>query len=128
MAMQRDAGKISVLKVERVSGDKAFQRINKKEIRFHGVLYDVVREMKSGTATLFICVHDDRETSIVAGFSKINRNKLDFSLWDQMVMFFFTSTAFDLCPPVTLSVDFAEIDVTLQSSMLPNWSPPPECA
>ena len=124
--IQQPSSQLTMLKIVNVDGDREFQRIDKKEFRFKGRLYDIVREIKTGETTLFICLHDKKESNLFASLKRVNQNKNLFAIWEQVVMIFSSQPCFDLNPSFTKTVIFPRIDITLKSPMLPTWSPPPE--
>ncbi|NJD21954.1 MAG: hypothetical protein FIA82_04710 [Melioribacter sp.] len=69
--------KIEVLSISKsvINEGKVFQRINKKEIRYEGKMYDIVKEEKQTDKIIFYCVHDEKEDKLEKRFSKtVNKN------------------------------------------------------
>ena len=126
--MKRHQDKLTVLTFADVAGDKEFQRIHKKEFRFKGEMYDIVREIKTAHKTVFICLHDAKESKLITGLKKMNQHKLHLVLWEQFTMIFLRLPSIELNPVYTGSLTFPRIEVSLSSSVLPTWSPPPECS
>jgi hypothetical protein len=89
-------------------------------------MYDVVREIKTGPKTTFICIHDAKESRLFAGLKSVNRNKILFTMWDHLVIIFVVAPIIDLSPALSGNFIFPQSDITLKSSKLPTWSPPPE--
>lgn len=54
-----------------------FQRVNKKEIRFRGKMYDVVKEERYNDKLIFYCIHDEKEDKLDKEFSNEVRKNLD---------------------------------------------------
>lgn len=69
--------KIEVLSISKsvINESKVFQRINKKEIRYEGKMYDIVKEEKRTDKIIFYCIHDEREDKLEKDFAKtVNKN------------------------------------------------------
>ena len=60
---------IIILKIIRPEQNSQFRRIEKSEFSWNGKLYDVVIERRSGDTTLFYCLHDKKEETLLADFS-----------------------------------------------------------
>jgi hypothetical protein len=118
--------KLITLTIADAAHDPDFQRIHKKEFRYKGSMYDIVCEIKSGSKTVFICVHDAKESKLFAGLKRVNQNKHHFALWDHLNLVFFSEHSIDLNPSFSGSLIFPRINITLKSSTLQTWSPPPE--
>lgn len=56
---------------------KLLQRINKREIRFRGKMYDIVKEERRDGKLIFSCVHDEKEDKLDKEFSNDVRKNLD---------------------------------------------------
>lgn len=52
-----------------------YQRIHDGEFRWHGNMYDIVMEMKSGDFVVFYCINDKKEEAIFATFHKLVDDK-----------------------------------------------------
>ena len=124
--IQRNPSKLTVLTMVNVDKDKEFQRIHKKEFRYKGEMYDIVREIKTGHTTVFICTHDTKESKLFAGLKRINQNKQHLAVWNQLVMIFLSKPFLDLNPLLSGELIFPEIEILLKSAILQIWGPPPE--
>ena len=60
---------IVLLKIFRPQEDSQFRRREKSEFTYYGRLYDIVVERKSGDTTLFYCLHDKKEETLLADFT-----------------------------------------------------------
>jgi hypothetical protein len=118
--------KITVIRIADVESNKDFQRIHQKEFRYKGEMYDVVREIKSGITTVFICVHDVKEARLFAGLKRVNQNKVHIAAWPHVVMIFISYPTVEISPGITATLIYPRIDAALISTELPTWSPPPE--
>lgn len=56
---------------------KLLQRINEREIRFQGKMYDVVKEERQDGKLIFSCIHDEKEDELNKEFSNEVRKNLD---------------------------------------------------
>jgi hypothetical protein len=122
----RHPSKLAVITIADIEKDREFQRIDKKEFRYKGTMYDIVREIKKGQTTVFICLHDAKESRLFAGLKNATQNKLYFALWEQLVMFLPYNPSFDLTPGYLSKLIFPRMNIIAESSMLQTWSPPPE--
>ncbi|MCX6268977.1 MAG: hypothetical protein NTW16_16755 [Bacteroidetes bacterium] len=64
-----------LLKIVHPEKESQFRRREKNEFTFHGNLYDIVVERKSGDTTLFYCLHDKKEEALLANYSRCFRLK-----------------------------------------------------
>jgi hypothetical protein len=60
---------IILLKILSAEKDRQFQRLEKNEFTWYGKRYDIVVERKSGDTTLFYCLHDKKEETLLADFT-----------------------------------------------------------
>ena len=60
---------IVLLKILFPEKDQQFQRRDKNEFSWYGKLYDVVAERKSGDTTVFYCLYDKKEETLLADFT-----------------------------------------------------------
>jgi hypothetical protein len=60
---------IVVLKILFPEKERQFHRCDKNEFSWFGRLYDIVVERKSGDTTLFYCLHDKKEETLLADFT-----------------------------------------------------------
>lgn len=118
--------KLLVLTIQDVEKDKDFQRIHNKEFRYKGLMYDIVRELKSGRTTTFVCLHDKRESKLFAGLKKLTRNKTYCSMVDHLSAYFLPPSMIELPAVHVEKVQFPVINVSLVVAVLHTWSPPPE--
>ena len=58
-----------VLRIVNPETDRHFNRLERNEFSWYGHLYDVVVERKSGNTTVFYCLRDKKEESLLADFS-----------------------------------------------------------
>jgi hypothetical protein len=57
-----------ILKIKDPSRCADFERLGKDEFRYMNDLYDIVSEFRSGDTTIFICINDNKEEQLLAGF------------------------------------------------------------
>ena len=69
------ARSITVISIYDPSGDPSFKRIDKREIEYHGNMYDIAREVRSGKTFTFYCIHDKQEELLIAGMKPMHQNK-----------------------------------------------------
>jgi hypothetical protein len=126
-AIHRKPSKLTVISVVNTLNDRDFQRLDKKEFRYKGLMYDVVREIKTLHATVFICIHDTKESNLYAGLKRVNHNRLHFAMIDHLIMVSPTASGFEMTPFLSGKLFFSRNVISLPSSLLSDWSPPPEC-
>jgi hypothetical protein len=119
---------LTILKIPDVKRDPGFQRVEKKEIRYQGSLYDVIQEVKSGRTTIFYCIHDKKEEILLATMNSVNKSKFLLSLWQHMITIAIPPFDNSLTETFPESVLFPQILVPLPSALLSTWSPPPKWA
>jgi hypothetical protein len=66
---------VVILKILHPEQNQQFRRIEKNEFTFCGRLYDIVVERKTGDTTIFYCLHDNKEESLIADFTLYLRNR-----------------------------------------------------
>jgi hypothetical protein len=49
----------------------AFQRIHKREFRYDGKMYDIVRQIAHGDTTWYYCLCDEKETQLLANLDEL---------------------------------------------------------
>lgn len=77
IALLKSKDKIEVLSIYKsvINEGKIFQRINKKEIKYEGKMYDIVKEEKQTDKIIFYCIHDKKEDKLEKEFAKtVNKN------------------------------------------------------
>ncbi|MCX6266993.1 MAG: hypothetical protein NTW16_06495 [Bacteroidetes bacterium] len=124
--IQLKQSKLLVLQIVDVASDADFRWIDHKEFRYKGVMFDVVREIKSGRTSVFICTIDTKESNLAAGLNRINQNRKHIALWGEQIMIFLQTPSCDLSTLYAGDLMFARTDISLKSHLLPTWSPPPE--
>jgi hypothetical protein len=125
-AIRKTGEDLLVFIFQDVKMEKDFQRVGRKEFRYKGAMYDIVREIRKGSQTTFVCKHDARESALNAGLGRLAQNKLYFTCLDQMNLLFEPGSVVEYPPYVTSELVFPLVDFPLQSSFVSEWSPPPE--
>ncbi|MEI7895615.1 MAG: hypothetical protein WCJ26_01170 [bacterium] len=124
--IKHNPSKLAVISVPDIIRDHSFQRIDKKEFRYKGVMYDIVREIKTSRGLIFICIHDAKESNLYSGLNHVNQNNLLIFLADHLVMISLAVPAVDMVPCLSGKLIFSRVNIPCISSLLPTWSPPPE--
>jgi hypothetical protein len=119
---------LTILKITDVKDDPGFQRVEKKEIRYKGSLYDVIKELQSGRTTIFYCIHDKKEEILLATMNSVNKSKFLLSLRQHLITIAIPPFDVALSNPFYVKIKFPHISVTLHSVLTGTWSPPPELA
>ena len=128
--MQTQSGKspgtMTILQIADILNNSEFQRVEKKEIRYQGLLYDVIREVQNRKTTIFYCIHDKKEENLLGIMKTVNKNKFLLSLWDHIIKIAIPPFEMPASGPSALKVIFRQSSVSLHSALLAIWSPPPE--
>lgn len=125
-AIRHPSSKMVVLKIDHLEKDHEFQRIDKKEFRYKGAMYDIVREITTGHTTVFVCILDAKETGLFAGLKRETKNRDHPALWDHQVMIFLSIPAIELNITGFSELMFPKLELSFNSPTLGTWSPPPE--
>jgi hypothetical protein len=117
---------ITRITIEKVSCNKDFRRIDRKEFIYKGNLYDLVCEAKHGNTTVFYCVRDHKEENLQAGFHKAFHSKLSLVLLDHVISMVLISDTRHGNFRITNELNFPVISPCLLPGVNRNLSPPPE--
>ena len=117
---------LAVLKIIDPSSDPDFKRVERKEFRYKGSLYDVIREVKSGPVTIFYCIPDKKEEDLLAAMNRVNKSKFLLSLWQHLITVAWSSPGLAFTDTHPVDIIFPAMSVPLHSALMQNWSPPPE--
>lgn len=126
MIQRKYPEKLTLLAFDDIEKNKEFQRIDKKEFRYRGAMYDIVRESKTGKRTIFICMHDAKESKLFAGLKRETQNKIHLARWDHMIMICLSNPTIGVTCPELPDLIFPHIKSLLPSPEIRSWSPPPE--
>jgi len=74
-----------ILKIFQPEHNRDFRRVEAREIRFKGKLFDIIRETREGNNTVFYCIHDIKEELLIAGFAKVQHSKITLALLHNLV-------------------------------------------
>jgi hypothetical protein len=74
-----------ILKIYQPEHNPDFKRIDSREIKFKGRLYDVIHETKQGKNTVFCCIHDKKEEQLMAGSTRTHHRKINLALFHTLV-------------------------------------------
>jgi hypothetical protein len=124
----RVSTELTILKITDADHDPGFQRVEKKEIRYKGFLYDVIKEVQSGGTTIYYCIHDKKEEKLLATMNTVNKSKFLLSLWQHLIKIAIPPISMALMDQSPVKILFPHISVTLPSALIGTWSPPPESA
>jgi len=130
--MQSDPGKKSsnfcLLQLTNPDGDPAFKRMDTKEIRYKGCMYDVIKEVKKDNFTFFYCLKDTNENNLLAAMGKVANDKYFLSFWGFMITITLPDAAEDLAISAPTEIIFHHFKSPLFSKHISTWCPPPEIA
>ncbi|MEI6899129.1 MAG: hypothetical protein WCL00_04575 [Bacteroidota bacterium] len=119
-------GKTITMVVNDPDHNPGFHRLNGKEIIINGIMYDVVQENDLGSATLFVCHLDSKESKLISGLKKESQNKMILSLRENYVMTSVIHSCFNFNNSFLQEMLFPDGNISLESFDLPSWTPPPE--
>jgi len=117
---------LTILKITDIKTNREFQRVEKKEIRYKGSLYDVIKEVQSDRTTIFYCIHDKKEEILLATMNSVNKSKFLLSLWQHFTTIVIPLFNTVLTTTFSERILFPHISFPLCSVLLDTWSPPPE--
>lgn len=109
------------------------QRINRKEIRFKGKMFDIVKEEIGQGTIVFYCIHDEKEDKLEKEFAKNVQKNADDKCLTNSQMQFNNQIHFvefvnkpDISSPIKKNIFYS----SYQANRLPNISqvltPPPK--
>jgi hypothetical protein len=119
---------LTIFRIVDLLHDPQFQRVESKEIRYKGSLYDVIKEVQSGRSTILYCIHDKKEEDLLAAMNAVNKNKFLLSLWQHLIKIAIPPIDMTLSNPFSVKVVFPQTTVSLRFTAASKWSPPPESA
>jgi hypothetical protein len=117
---------LTVLKISDAEHDPLFQRVEEKEIRYKGSLYDVIKEINTDRVTIFYCIHDKKEENLMAAMKTVNKSMFLLSLWDHVIKIAIPPSDNSMTDRSPLTLVFPQISFPLPSFFIGTWSPPPE--
>ena len=117
-----------VFSLDQMTRARGFHRLDTNEFSYQGALYDIKREIKTGHSTVFICLHDVRESKLFAGLNRIHQNKLHLACWDHFTMIYIAVPSNEIIPSEAGNLVFPIIDISIPPSFVKTLNPPPEQA
>jgi hypothetical protein len=117
---------VSVIRLSDIGKDAAIQRVGKKELKVNGKMFDIIRSVKKEGSTLFYCIKDIKEDHLLAAMKKNGTSQARLGLLLQFASFETPQCSYKPVSRIATDVDFPHYAVTLISSKLPTWTPPPE--
>ena len=126
LTIRENRADMIVLRVKNADSNRDLDRSDKWEIQYKGRLYDVLREVRQGSNTVFICFHDSKEESLFKGLHKAHFHKIYLALWDHLIKVAFPEQPVNIHNTTYADLLFPEVSVSVKSLLLPPSSPPPE--
>jgi len=68
---------LHIAKVWEETPNARFEREHSKEFRFDGEMYDIIRSMDEGDTTVYICIHDVKESGLFADLERLIEEEID---------------------------------------------------
>jgi hypothetical protein len=115
-----------LLKVSDPGHNPDFKRIDDKEVRYGGVLYDVITETRAGDITLFYCLQDQNEDELQILYAYINKKSRNVTLLEHMITLALPVFTPGLVHPFPEKVCYPRISLYPDSIDLSLLYPPPE--
>jgi hypothetical protein len=117
---------ITILSIYDPSNDPSFKRTEKAEIEYHGNMYDVAREVRSGKIYTFYCVHDKQEDLLIAGMKSMHQNKNAVSLLQHFISIALPVVTERNLPQEFRQICYPPITERFHNRSLIPFYPPPE--
>lgn len=114
---------IEILDSDSVSG---LRWVDKHEFVYRGNMYDVIYTSQRSTKTVYYCIHDKKEESLVKAFQHANTSKLTLALWNLMVHMAIPLPTFTLESEPPILVIYQNLTMQLCNVNIQPDSPPPQ--
>jgi hypothetical protein len=122
----RSHRQITLLRIINPEHNQDFIRIESREIRYKGKLYDIIREKKEGDCHLFYCFHDVKEELLIAGFLKTQHRRFTLALLHNIVIHALPAEFSQTPSPFGTNFAFPDADDRVLLVYLTRFAPPPE--
>ena len=126
--MEKGGSPLVILELRTEGIGSEYQRVDKKEIRYQGRMYDVIKEVRTGGITIFYCIHDKKEENLLATMKTMGTSKVLHLLWEQVIKI--AIPQFTVPSPVInhSEISYPSICISFYSAPLSSDVPPPETA
>ena len=114
---------IEILNSDLVSG---LRWVDKREFVYQGNLYDVIYTSVRSNKTVYYCIHDKKEESLVKAFQHANTSRLTLALWNLMVHMAIPAPTFALEFEPPILVIYPTLTSQLCVVFIQPDSPPPQ--
>ena len=74
---ESDLVTLRIAKVWEKTPNARFEREHSKEFRFDGEMYDIIRSREEGDTTVYICIHDVKESGLFADLERLIEEEID---------------------------------------------------
>ena len=114
---------------------KVFKKINSKEFRYKGEMYDIIRQKTQGDTTFYWCIWDKGETALLGALDELvekalrnnpEQKKGSDHLNKYLSSLFFTKFSFEFLLPYTKMLAHSIFTEHPVSLFLDHSTPPPE--
>ena len=114
---------------------KPFKRINSKEFRYKGEMYDIIRQKTQGDTTFYWCIWDKGETALLGVLDELvekslrnnpEQKKGSDNLNKYLSSLFFTKFSFEFLLPSSEMLVYSIFTEHPVSLFLDRTTPPPE--
>jgi len=117
---------LTVLSIYDPSNDPSFKRTEDREIEYHGKMYDVARETRSGKVYTFYCLHDEQEDLLIAGMNSMHQNKNASNLLQHFISIALPVASERSIPQEFRKICYLPITERFHNRSLIPFYPPPE--
>ena len=74
---ESDLVTLRIAKVWEETPNARFEREHSKKFRFDGEMYDIIRSRDEGDTTVYICIHDVKESGLFADLERLIEEEID---------------------------------------------------
>ncbi|MCX6278844.1 MAG: hypothetical protein NT004_12220 [Bacteroidetes bacterium] len=124
--MLANHSQLLVIRIAHPEKDPDFRRIDQREFRYKGKMYDIATETKYDNATVFLCLNDKKEENLFNGLKKVSQNKLNIQWWENIIKIVYPFTSLLKNGSATEMLFFPRYSTALSSIHIPVNTPPPE--
>lgn len=117
---------ITLISIYDPAHDPSFKRTQAREIEYHGNMYDVARESRSGNITTFFCIHDKQEDQLIAGIKSVEKMKNVLSLLQHRVTIALPVITLPTFSLELRKIAYPNLTELLQTRSIIPFNPPPE--
>ena len=116
-----------IIYLKHIEKETNFHRIGRNEMMLNGKMFDVIKEERKGDFTIFNCIQDSREDTLLLIISKVKNDQHDSSLSGFVINLDLPISGYAINSLYSTKREFAPIaSIRLNSINQLPVSPPPE--